>query len=174
MDAVQRLRAEARSAGNLVTTPEQEIVDDAGYIEIWPAQPRVIYVPVYDPSIVYFGRGGIFADGVISFGRGFALGVWLNHDCDWRGHRVYYHGWNDDRGWVRRSRPYVQVTNVYVNVNYRNVVVNRTVVNRSELQQSESLPERSSRRRLQQRPRQQPGEQAGRRGAQCECEQQDH
>jgi hypothetical protein len=131
MDAVQRLRAEARSAGNLITTPEQEIVDDAGYIEIWPAQPRVIYVPVYDPSIVYFGRGGIFAGGVISFGRGFALGVWLNHDCDWRGHRVYYHGWNDDRGWVRRSRPYVQVTNVYVNVNYRNVVVNRTVVNRS-------------------------------------------
>jgi hypothetical protein len=126
MTAVQRLRAQARSAGNLVTTPQQEVVYNAGYIEIWPAQPRFIYVPVYDPEVVYFRRGGTF----ISFGRGFALGVWLNHDCDWRGHRVYYHGWNDNRGWVMRSRPYVHVTNVYVNANYRNVVVNRTVVSR--------------------------------------------
>jgi hypothetical protein len=80
---------------------------------------------------VYYGRGGVFAGGIISFGPGFAIGAWLNHDFDWRGHRVYYHGWEQGGGWVARSRPFVRVTNVYVNNNYRNVFVNRTVVNRT-------------------------------------------
>lgn len=129
MTAVQRLRVEARSAGNLVTTPQQEIVEDGGYIQIWPAQPQYIYVPVYDPALVYV-RGGYFVG--ISFGRAFFIGAWLNHDFDWRYHRVYYHGWEDGgRGWMMRSRSYVHVNNVYVNVNYRNVYVNRTVVNRN-------------------------------------------
>jgi Protein of unknown function (DUF3300) len=129
MGAVQRLRAEARSAGNLVTTPQQEVVEDGGYVEIWPAQPQYLYVPVYDPAVVYFGRGGFFAG--ISFGRPFFIGAWLNNDFDWRGHRVYYHGWDDGRGWIARSRPFIRVSNVYVNVGFRNVIVNRTVINRS-------------------------------------------
>ncbi len=129
MTAVQRLRMEARSAGNLVTTPQQQVVVDGGYVQIWPAQPQYIYVPVYDPALVYVSRPGFFVG--ISFGRAFFIGAWLNHDFDWRSHRVYYHGWDDGGGWIGRSRAYVHVNNVYVNANYRNVYVNRTVVNRN-------------------------------------------
>ncbi len=130
-ESIQRLRAQARSAGNLVSTPEQEIVETDGYIEIWPAQPRFIYVPTYDPAIVFYPRAGFFAGAVISFGRGFAIGAWLNHDFDWRDHRVYYHGWERGPRWVTRSRPFIRVTNVYVNNSYRSVVFNRTVVSRT-------------------------------------------
>jgi hypothetical protein len=68
---------------------------------------------------------------MIGFGAGFAIGAWLNHDFDWGGHRVFYHGWSGDGGWVRRSRPYVQINNVYVNRTYINVNFNRTIVNRT-------------------------------------------
>ena len=130
MATVQRLRAEARSAGYLVSGPQQEIVDEGGYIKIWPVQPQYIYVPVYDPGLVYYRHPGFFAG--ITFGGGFFIGAWLNHDFDWGAGRVYYHGWDDPgRGWIWRSRAYVHPTNVYVNVNYRSVVINRTVINRS-------------------------------------------
>jgi hypothetical protein len=130
MASVQRLRVEARSAGNLMTTPQQEVREDNGYVEIWPAQPQYIYVPVYDPALIYYRQPGYYMG--LSFGRGFFIGAWLNNDFDWRYHRVYYHGWDDrdGRGWMVRSRSYVHINNVYVNVNYRNVVVNRTVINR--------------------------------------------
>ncbi len=129
MTAVQRLRAEAQSAGNLVTTPQQQVVEDGGYIQIWPAQPQYIYVPVYDPGLIYYRQPGYFVG--ISFGRAFFIGAWLNNDFDWRGHRVYYHGWGGGTGWIVRSRGSIHINGVYVNVNYRNVTVNRSVVNRS-------------------------------------------
>lgn len=129
-ESIQRLRAQARSAGNLLSTPQQEIVETGGYIEIWPAQPQFLYVPTYDPGVVYYRREGLFAGAVISFGRGFAIGAWLNHDFDWRDHRVYYHGWEHGARWVTRSRPFVRLTKVYVTNNYRTVFFNRTVVNR--------------------------------------------
>jgi hypothetical protein len=129
MESVQRLRMQARSAGNLMTTPQQQVVDDGGNIEIWPAQPQYIYVPVYDPGLVYVRRPG-FAFGV-SFGRGLFIGAWLNHDFDWRGHRVYYHGWDNGGGWIGRSRGFVHVNNSYVNLNFRNVMINRTVMRRN-------------------------------------------
>ena len=130
MTSVQRLRVQARSAGNLMSTPQQEVREDNGYVEIWPAQPQYIYVPVYDPAMIYYRQPGFHLG--LSFGRGFFIGAWLNNDFDWRYHRVYYHGWDDHdgRGWMMRSRSYVHINNVYVNVNYRNVMVNRTVVNR--------------------------------------------
>ncbi len=130
MASVQRLRVEARSAGNLVTTPQQEVREDDGYVEIWPAQPQYIYVPVYDPALIYYRQPGYYMG--LSFGRGFFIGAWLNNDFDWGSHRVYYHGWDDHygRGWMVRSRSFVHINNVYVNVNYRNVMGNRTVVNR--------------------------------------------
>jgi hypothetical protein len=35
-------------------------------------------------------------------------------DFDWYHHHVIYHGWNR-RGWVNNARPYVHITNVYIN-----------------------------------------------------------
>jgi hypothetical protein len=122
MASIQRLRAQARSAGNLVTTPQMQVVDSGGEIEIWPAQPQYLYVPVYDPAAVYFHRTGFF------FGLGLAIGAWLDYDFDWGGRRVFYHGWEGGRGWMERSRPYVHINNIYVNNRYRNVVINRPVV----------------------------------------------
>src|SRR5438876_389190 len=67
--AVQALRAKAESTGNLKTTKEQrvrrvaaqppsagEVVVVPKYIAIEPFEPEVIYVPVYDP-VVIFGVG---------------------------------------------------------------------------------------------------------------------
>ena len=122
MASVQRLRARAQAEGNLYSTPEMQVVDAGGEIELWPAQPQYIYVPVYDPALVFLARAPLF------FGARFSIGAWLNIDFDWGAHRVFYHGWEHDRGWVQRSRPYVHVTNVYVNNDYRTIVVNRNVI----------------------------------------------
>jgi hypothetical protein len=131
MASVQRLRQEAQAAGNLITTPQEDVEDNGGYIDIWPADPQYLYVPEYDPTVVFFGSGGAFGGPVIGFGVALPIGAWLNVDCDWLHHRIYYHGWSDKRGWIARSRPYIHVNNVYVNKNLRNVAVNRTVVSRA-------------------------------------------
>jgi hypothetical protein len=45
MASIQRLRAMAQAQDNLVTTPQQEVVVEGGYISIWPANPMYLYVP---------------------------------------------------------------------------------------------------------------------------------
>jgi hypothetical protein len=125
MASVQRLRAQARAEGNLVTTPEMQVIDADGGIELWPAQPQYLFVPTYDPAVVFFSRAPLF------FHRRFLIGAWLNYDLDWRGHRVYYHDWDRGHGWMERSRPYVHVNNVYVNNGFRDVRVDKRVVQRS-------------------------------------------
>jgi Protein of unknown function (DUF3300) len=131
MASIQRLRAMAYNQGNLVSGQQWQIVNESGYIEIWPASPQYIYVPVYEPAFVYYRRAypGLFL-GFISFGRGFPIGAWLNRDCDWHRRRIFYTGWRG-RGWIERSRPYVRITNVYVNNTYTNVRVDRTVIRRT-------------------------------------------
>ena len=133
MMSVQRLRNMAYSQGNLVPTPQQQVIVDRGYIQIVPAQPRVIFVPAYDPGVIYVRRvyrPGFGFDGFFSFGTGFVIGSWLNYDMDWHTHRVVYNSWEERGGWRERSRPYVHITNVYVNNRYETVVVNRNVVDR--------------------------------------------
>lgn len=138
MAAVQRMRRLADQQGNLVSTPQQQVLREADSYVIVPARPRVIYVPVYDPVVIYqrplFGAG--FSSRFWSFGVGFPIGGWLNYDLDWGRRAVYYNGWDDvyfgyGGGWRARSRPFIQVTNVYVSPRYRNVFVNRNVVYRS-------------------------------------------
>jgi hypothetical protein len=53
MDSVQRLRKKAQDAGNLKTTKEQTVVVEKETIIIQPANPQVIYVPSYSPTVVY-------------------------------------------------------------------------------------------------------------------------
>ena len=130
MEAVQRLRQEAQDAGNLESTPQQDVDVDDGNIDIWPAQPQYIYVPGYDPSIVYVGSGGVYGGPALVFGTGYPIGVWLNTDINWRHRRIYYHGWSNGHGWIARSRPYVHINGTYVNGNLRGVKVNHAVANR--------------------------------------------
>jgi hypothetical protein len=131
MDAVQRLRRRARSGGYLVNSPQQEIVDTDGYLYIYPEQPEYIYVPVYDPGYVFLDHPGFHVGPAIWFGTGFLIGAWLNHDCDWGHHRVYYHGWaGGGPVWIARSRSHIHINNIYVNNIYRNVGPNRRVLDR--------------------------------------------
>lgn len=57
MASVQRLRVQAQKAGNLKTTAEQKVATEtqngSQVIIIEPAQPQAIYVPVYQPTVVY-------------------------------------------------------------------------------------------------------------------------
>jgi hypothetical protein len=70
-----------------------------------PAQPDVIYVPQYDPDVVYVQPYSQNVGPLLTFGAGFAVGSWLNYDCDWGRHSIYVGqwrpGWNHDRNWDR-------------------------------------------------------------------------
>lgn len=90
MDSIQRLRTQASNLGNLQSTPQQQVVNDDGDIEILPAQSDEIYLPSYQPDEVY-DQGG-FA--VTFVGYPFPIGIWLDNDFDWHNHHLVY--WDHD------------------------------------------------------------------------------
>jgi hypothetical protein len=57
MDAVQRMRKKAQDNGALESNAQQvvatEVVEQKTVIVVQPAQPEVIYVPTYSPTVVY-------------------------------------------------------------------------------------------------------------------------
>jgi hypothetical protein len=53
LDAVQVMRRRAQQAGNLKSTQQETVTTDGDTIGIEPADPEVVYVPEYDPWIVY-------------------------------------------------------------------------------------------------------------------------
>jgi uncharacterized membrane protein YgcG len=53
MSAVQYLRAKAQEAGSLKSNKQQTVTKSESVIVIQPASPQVVYVPVYNPTIVY-------------------------------------------------------------------------------------------------------------------------
>jgi hypothetical protein len=131
MDAVQRLRAKAQANNKLTTTKEQVVTvtqgsDNKQTIIIEPASPDTVYVPYYEPSVVYGGwpypsypayyfpvapdyiATGIVASG-IAFGAGYALGRWASGGNYWGG------GVNWNRNDIAVNRP-VQINNVGNNV----------------------------------------------------------
>ena len=77
MDAIQDQRSRALSYGYLRTTPQYRVVNAApGDIEILPVNPALIYVPYYDPTVVFYRpRPGFFIGGAITFGPGIGIGV---------------------------------------------------------------------------------------------------
>jgi hypothetical protein len=111
-NSIQRLRWQARNAGNLQSNKQQTVVIVGNYIEIVPAQPQYIYVPSYDSSVVYEESPYDGGEPFITFGAGLMIGGWLTMDFDWGNHHVIYHGWKRP-GWVNHARPYVHLNNVY-------------------------------------------------------------
>jgi hypothetical protein len=104
MTAIQRLRTRARATGALANTPQQQVVEDEGSIEIVPTQPNVIYVPRYDPDIVYVADPDYYYNGpLLTFGYGFPTGYWLSYEFDWRRRSI----WVGDRhhDWYRPGSP---------------------------------------------------------------------
>jgi hypothetical protein len=140
--SVQRLRHLAKNVGNLQTNTQQEVLENDNYIAINPVQPQYIYVPTYDPAIIYYRRP--YWGPAITFGIGYPIGGWLNLGFRWGFWGggfggVYYTGWNPygwgrgcwNCGWIGRSRGYVNYrNNVYINNRYTNININRTVINR--------------------------------------------
>ena len=53
MDTVQSLRHRAQASGYLRSDAQRQVYDDAGAIVVAPASPQVVYVPYYDPYVVY-------------------------------------------------------------------------------------------------------------------------
>ena len=53
MDAVQRLRRQAEAAGRLRSNAQEVVTDQDGEITIEPASTQTVYLPDYEPSVVF-------------------------------------------------------------------------------------------------------------------------
>jgi uncharacterized membrane protein YgcG len=157
MASVQRLRAQAKAAGNLKSTPQITVVQqDPQTIVIQPASPQIVYVPTYNPTVVYgtpyyppgYSTGALVATGIISFGVGLAVGAamsggccgwgWNNWNCGWHGGTVVY----NRNVYVSRSNIYAGGNRYYngswarptpYNPNYNRNNYNRTTVNQNNV-----------------------------------------
>jgi hypothetical protein len=122
MEAVQRKRGQAQKAGNLVSSPQMTVATktDNGqqYVEITPANPKVVYVPQYNPVTIYntqaapvpaptttvvtqtsgVSKGTAVGIGLLSFGVGMAVGAAISRNNHyypypaWGYGGVYYGG----------------------------------------------------------------------------------
>jgi len=114
MGAIQSLRARATRNGTLASTPQQQVVfEDDNTIRIIPAEPTVIYVPYYEPSILYPSYSySYYPSSLVWFGIGYGIGSWLSYDCDWRYRRIWVSHrshWGHDYDWRRRYRRDVDI-----------------------------------------------------------------
>jgi Protein of unknown function (DUF3300) len=123
MDAIQRLRAKAQANNKLTSTAEQKVTvrqeQDRQVIAIEPTDPNTVYVPYYDPAVVYgewpyadyppyyfpdyyagYIGAGLIATG-IAFGAAYALGRWASSGNYWGG------GINWGGNVLNRNRPRV-------------------------------------------------------------------
>ena len=127
---VQYLRQKAEAAGNLKSNKQQTVTKQSNpetrteYIVIQPANPQYVYVPVYQPTVVYgswwypsyppyywnYYPGATFVNGLF-WGAGFAVAnnIWGWNNFNWR---------NGD---------------IDIDVNrYNNINVNRTQINNNK------------------------------------------
>jgi Protein of unknown function (DUF3300) len=99
MDAVQRMRKKAQDSGNLKSTEQQKVetkvIESKSVIVVEQANPQVVYVPSYDPVVVwgppvypyppiYYPPPGYYAAGLaISFGVGVMMGAFWSGGWGW-------------------------------------------------------------------------------------------
>src|SRR5438445_5208396 len=99
MDAVQRMRKKAQDSGNLKSTEQQKVetkvIESKSVIVVEQANPQVVYVPSYDPVVVwgppvypyppiYYPPPGYYAAGLaISFGVGVMMGEFWSGGWGW-------------------------------------------------------------------------------------------
>lgn len=125
MAAVQRMRKKAKDTGNLKSSEQQkvetQVVESKQVIVIQQSNPEVVYVPSYNPTVVYgapiypyppivYPPPGYYAAGMaISFGVGVAMGA------AWGG------GWGWGCGWGHgNNNVYINNNNNFVNNSNRN------------------------------------------------------
>lgn len=143
MDAIQRLRNKADANNKLVTTKEQKVVkrQEGGrqVIAIEPADPEVLYVPYYDPAVVYgawpyaeyppyyfewpsYIPGALIGTG-LAFGAGWALANWGSNNNWWGGD----FNWNN--GNINIDRPVRPQVNPLANRDWQHNPAHRHGVN---------------------------------------------
>src|SRR5271170_3437947 len=117
MDGVQHMRQQAQQAGSLQSTQQQTVSNDSGQIAIAPANPDVVYVPVYNPWAVYgppvvawpgyyyAPPPGIFFGVGFGFGIGFGWGIPVRPWAPWG---WGWHSWGV--GWYNRTVIYNRTT----------------------------------------------------------------
>lgn len=115
--SIQRLRAQAYASGALRSNQQLQVEVQQGPQPIYviqPANPQVVYIPQYDPTVVYAppSTGAIVATSLISFGVGIGIGALIANSHPWGwggwgwnwGHGIYYNHavWG---GWHGGYRP---------------------------------------------------------------------
>jgi Protein of unknown function (DUF3300) len=125
MQTVQGLRMRAQQAGNLQSTPQQQVVFQDRTIIIQPAQPQVLYVPVYNPTVIfgpwwapayrpwYWYPAPIWGYPPRPYNWGYATGFFWG--ASWG---LTRNNW----GW---AQPNWHGNNINININNNNVWVNR-------------------------------------------------
>jgi hypothetical protein len=108
--AVQVMRRRAEAAGNLQSTPQEAVSNEQGNIVVAPANPQVIYVPAFNPWMVYgqpvspypgfsllgtlgsfvgssfgSGLGSRFGPSAVNFGLGIAMAAFTHMPWGWLG-----------------------------------------------------------------------------------------
>jgi hypothetical protein len=100
-DAIQRWRLQAYDLGSLRTNSQQIVYVDSGYVRIVPAQQDYVYVPRYDPEVIYVTRYVAGTAPFLFFGPRYVYGAWFDKDWDWGRRRIYY----CNRDYWRNGRP---------------------------------------------------------------------
>ena len=122
MEAVQRMRKKAEDAGHLKSTEQQKVetkvIENKSVVVIEPANPEVIYVPSYDPMVVwgaplypyppiYYPPPGYYAAGLaISFGVGMMMGAF------WSGGWGWGCGWGNNNININNNNNFVRNGNI--------------------------------------------------------------
>jgi len=103
--AVQVMRNRAVAAGTLRPTPQQNVNVSGGTVAIQPVDPAVVYVPAYNPWLVYgapvpmypdYTLGALLATGSLVFGVGVLISAfafpwgWGYWGCNWHGRTIIY------------------------------------------------------------------------------------
>jgi Protein of unknown function (DUF3300) len=138
MDAVQRMRKKAEDAGNLKSNEQQKVetkvVESKQVIIVQQASPEVVYVPSYNPTVVYgapvypyppiaYPPPGYYAAGMaISFGVGVAMGAFWSGGAGW------------GCGWGGNNNVTINNNNNFVNNSNRQNINNANRGNRASTQ----------------------------------------
>jgi hypothetical protein len=158
MNTIQALRAKAQNLGTLRTTPQQVVVVTNTIIQttvqqqvifvtntvvlVQPANPEVIYVPAYPPSMYYYYPPPIYVGPppVVTFAAGLTVGLIIANNCDWH-HGGIYVGHHGVAVWGGSS--YHGHGNVNVNVNRNVNINNNTTINNIDRAPQKWQPDQS-------------------------------
>ena len=110
MQTVQVLRQRAEQAGNLQSTPQEQVNNNQGYVDLAPQNPEQVYVPTYNPWDVYGqpvspypgfslagALGNFFGSSPIQYALSFAMGAFdhtpfglLSWGLDWLANAIFF------------------------------------------------------------------------------------